>query len=254
MSTITETISPAADIASVKFSNPGATIGVQRTDTNVSVVAAGTALTESPTGVWSYTFADPAPGLPYSYWIQVTTTAGAIIRFERQMYSLWSSPGSVFGQTDALALAVVDWLVANSGSFILPITPQRRFNLLDELPNVPAYNEPVDIDVFADGESSERQGVSTAFTSIYSIHLVLRQQVSGAANEDTQCSLLTALRSQIIEGLKLRAFSLTNAVHPVNRVFLVQPKSTDMRLYDLKLLKDAHTFMSDTILTFRAAA
>lgn len=250
MSTITENIS-GASVASVVLSNANSTIGVERADNRANVVSAGTPLVFS-NGEWSYTFNDPAPGLPYNYWITVTTTTGTVIRFERQMFSLWSS-GSNLGQTDALALAIVDWIVANAGSFSLPINAQRRFRLVDELPNIPDYNQPVNVDVFPDVEHSERQGFSTAFASTYAVHLFIQQRVTGAASEDAQCALLTSLRSQVIESLKLRMFSLENAVHPVNGLILKHIKSADRGLYNLQRLLTDHVYESDTILTFRAS-
>lgn len=253
MSTITETISISTGaIASVVFSNADGTIGIEVAATGKSIVAPGTALNNTSSGVWSYTFTDPAPGLVYNYWIQVTTTAGTIIRFERQLISLWSS-GSNLGQTDALALAVVDWLVANSGSFSLAINPQRRFRLLDELSGVPTINQPANVDVFPDVEVSERQGMSTAFASTYAIHLFIQQQVNGGTSEDAQCALLTSLRSQIVESLKLRMFSLPNAVHPVSGLFLKHIKSADRGLYNLDRLLHDHVYQSDTVLLFRAS-
>jgi len=163
-------------------------------------------------------------------------------------------PPAVYGQTDALALAVVAWLTANVDNFILPIATERRFRLIDELPGIPSVSQPVSVDVFPDIEVSERQGISTAFKSTYAIHLFIQQQVSGAASEDAQCALLTALRSQIIDRLRVRSFNLTNAVHPVNGVILVHLKSADRGLYNLNRLLDLHVYESDTILTFRAAA
>lgn len=157
------------------------------------------------------------------------------------------------GQTDALALAVVAWLTANASSFALQINPQRRFHLLGELSKIAPYGQPVNVDVFPDAEACERQGASTAFKSVYAIHLFIQQQISGAPDEDAQCQALTELRSQIIEALKLRMFDLTGAVHPVGRVFLSHVKSADRGLYDLQRLMQDHVYASDTLLTFRAS-
>ena len=43
-----------------------ATIGVLRADTGATVVAAGTAMTHSATGIYSYTFDEPTTGLTYT--------------------------------------------------------------------------------------------------------------------------------------------------------------------------------------------
>jgi len=60
------------DMTSVELSNEAATVGVKRDDTDASVVAAGTAMARASTGVYTYTFTDPADDLTYTYWIEVT--------------------------------------------------------------------------------------------------------------------------------------------------------------------------------------
>jgi hypothetical protein len=55
------------DATSVVLSDAGATYGVRRLDTMAVVVAAGTAFTHDATGIYTYTFTDPAPGLTYQY-------------------------------------------------------------------------------------------------------------------------------------------------------------------------------------------
>jgi hypothetical protein len=164
---------------------------------------------------------------------------------------------TTFGQTDALALALVEWLETNAATFCLDITAQRRFRLIDELAALPDVDSPVQVDVFPDIEISDRQGISTAFASHYTVHLYIQQRLTSApdGDEDVQCALLTQLRSQIIEGIKLRQFKLTNAVHvPLQDLFLVQVKNVDQKgLYDLARLLGQHVFASDTILVFRAA-
>lgn len=58
------------DPTSIVLSDSGATYGVQRTDTDALVVAAGTAMVKTSTGVYAYTFSDPAYGLTYRYSIK----------------------------------------------------------------------------------------------------------------------------------------------------------------------------------------
>ena len=159
-----------------------------------------------------------------------------------------------FGQTDALALAIVDWLNNTVGTLCVPFDAERRFRLIDELPEIPGPSDKASVDVFPDSEASERQGVSTAFQSNYAVHIFIQQKLTGAPDEDAQCALLTQLRSQIIEALKLRMFNLTNAVHPVDRVFLHSIKSADKGLYNLARLLELHVYESDTLLIFKAAA
>ena len=65
----------------------------------------------------------------------------------------------IFGQIDALALAVASWLNTNNGTFCLPVVGKRRFVLIDT--QLPDIERPVQVDVFPDVEVSDRQG-STA--------------------------------------------------------------------------------------------
>jgi hypothetical protein len=55
------------NVTSVVLADPTATYGVRRTDTSATVVAANTALTNQSTGVYTYSFTDPAGGLTYNY-------------------------------------------------------------------------------------------------------------------------------------------------------------------------------------------
>lgn len=58
------------NVTSVVLSDPTATFGVKRNDTDGVVVADGTALTNSSTGVYEHTFDQPAAGLTYTYWVE----------------------------------------------------------------------------------------------------------------------------------------------------------------------------------------
>ena len=168
---------------------------------------------------------------------------------------------TTFGQTDALALAVVTWLQNNALTFCLPIKAQRRFVRIDEAGALPDVGAPVQVDVFPDIEVGKRQGVSPKpYESQYAVYLQIQQRltsvaVQGAEAEDEQCALLMLLRSQIIEGIKTRQFILNNAVNvPMQGLYLDQIKNADQKgLYDLARLLGQHVFASDTILVFRAA-
>jgi len=77
MSTVTirETFtidSVLTDVTSVTLNNSGGTAGVIRNDTSAVVVAAGTAVPKVSTGVYEYTFTEPAgeTGLTYTYWVE----------------------------------------------------------------------------------------------------------------------------------------------------------------------------------------
>jgi len=58
------------DVTSVILSDPTDTYGVKRDDTDASVVAAGTAMTKTATGVYEYSFTAPASGLDYTYYVE----------------------------------------------------------------------------------------------------------------------------------------------------------------------------------------
>lgn len=60
------------DADSVVLQDPDNAYGVKRTDTDEVVVAAGTEMTRDSLGTYSYTFTDPAAGVPYNYWVLVT--------------------------------------------------------------------------------------------------------------------------------------------------------------------------------------
>lgn len=71
-----------ANAAAVVLRDPANSFGVRRTDTSAAVVAAGAVMTHSGLGTYEYSFADPAPGLVYNYWVEVLYD-GATYRFER---------------------------------------------------------------------------------------------------------------------------------------------------------------------------
>ncbi len=58
------------DPASVVLEDFTAEFGVKRLDTDAAVVDAGTAMTKVSTGIYTYTFDDPAPNLTYEYWVK----------------------------------------------------------------------------------------------------------------------------------------------------------------------------------------
>jgi hypothetical protein len=59
------------DVTSAVLSDPTAAFGVRRLDTGAVVVAAGTAMTHPALGTYQYSFADPAYGLIYNYWVEI---------------------------------------------------------------------------------------------------------------------------------------------------------------------------------------
>ena len=58
------------DPTTVLLSDPDATYGLRRTDTDAVVVSDGTAFTKISTGLYSFTFTDPAPDLTYEYYLE----------------------------------------------------------------------------------------------------------------------------------------------------------------------------------------
>jgi len=63
----------ATDLDSIPtLSDEGATYGVKRNDTDAVIVIAGTSMTHERTGVYVYTFAEPADDLTYTAWIKWT--------------------------------------------------------------------------------------------------------------------------------------------------------------------------------------
>lgn len=173
------------------------------------------------------------------------------------------SPQTTFGQTTALADAIVTTLNAAqaANTFCLPITAERRFLRKFYLKadgtwtaSVPKIGEAVSIEVFAGDELEGRQGGGRTpiFAATYGIHIVLTQHVG--AQTETQCPLLMLLRSQIVELLKPLGLAVTAALHPFFPAVLdAVTHSKDDGPYDLNLLAAMNVFSSELILTYKAA-
>jgi hypothetical protein len=58
------------NVTSAKLSDPTGTYGVKRDDTDAVVVVDDTAMTNSSTGVYQYSFTAPASGLDYTYYVE----------------------------------------------------------------------------------------------------------------------------------------------------------------------------------------
>jgi hypothetical protein len=69
------------DPTSIKLSDSTGAYGVKRNDTGAVVVADGVSMTKESTGVYAYTFAEPASGLIYTAWVEVVYD-GTTHRFE----------------------------------------------------------------------------------------------------------------------------------------------------------------------------
>jgi len=79
------------DPTSVKLSDATATYGVKRNDTNAVVVADNTSMTNVSTGVYEYTFTEPANGLTYTAQIEIVYL-GQTHRFEVDLTGSTASP------------------------------------------------------------------------------------------------------------------------------------------------------------------
>lgn len=115
------------DVTSVVLSDPTGTFGVRRLDTGATVVAANTALNHDGTGQYSYSFADPAPGLSYDYWITFVYN-GATYRFEKQQSEAAASANCYLAISDADAIAATllasmlpNYNAANSSNKLLAL-------------------------------------------------------------------------------------------------------------------------------------
>lgn len=159
-----------------------------------------------------------------------------------------------YGQTDALALAVADFLNELEG-LCTPIEAERRFALVSDLESIPQYDSPASIDVFPDVDATDRTGANN-FNSQYAVHLFIQRRTDGT-NEEAECAILARLRSEIIEALKTSRLELPNAVHPIarNGIVFIHAKSADRTgLYNLSRLLESHVFESDTILVFKVSS
>jgi len=72
-----------ADPTSVTLSNPTGTYGVKRDDTDGVVVASGTPMVRTSTGVYQYVLTTPEPALRYTWWMDIVH-AGAAYHVERK--------------------------------------------------------------------------------------------------------------------------------------------------------------------------
>jgi hypothetical protein len=77
---------------SVVLSSPDGTFGVKRNDTDAVVVADGTALTNTATGLYSHTFTEPAAGLEYTAYVE-WVYAGETYRVEKTLAGVTSYTG-----------------------------------------------------------------------------------------------------------------------------------------------------------------
>lgn len=167
---------------------------------------------------------------------------------------------TTFGQTDALALAIVTWLNDAARNFVIPISAERRFARKTELKDIPIAGEPASVDVFIGNDAGERShdgtrySLAPVFSSTYGVNIFIQQRVGGMEAPEAHTAILVLLRGQIIDQLRQTRFNLTNAVRPVNGVLCVSHQNGDKGPYNLERLEGDNTFESDTIFVFKAAA
>ena len=91
------------NVTTAKLSDAGATYGVKRNDNDAVVVADGTAMTNDSTGVYSYTFTEPADGLAYTAWVEFVY-GGNTYRFEHDITATSASSARI---TEAQVQAIL---------------------------------------------------------------------------------------------------------------------------------------------------
>lgn len=97
--TYTNTINGVlTDVTSAVLRDPTNTYGVRRNDTNGVIVASGTPLVHVSTGVYQYSFNEPANNLSFDYWIE-RVYAGNTKRTKQTLQ------GTVAGATGTVAVA-----------------------------------------------------------------------------------------------------------------------------------------------------
>jgi hypothetical protein len=93
------------DATAVALSDPTGAFGVRRTDSGAVVVADATAMTHDGTGLYSYSFEDPAAGLVYEYWVE-WVYGGETFRVQKfSQAAAADDSGSYLSVADARALA-----------------------------------------------------------------------------------------------------------------------------------------------------
>ena len=164
---------------------------------------------------------------------------------------------AVFGQTVALADALVTALNAQSASLALPILAVRTFARKLDLGDIPAIGEKVMLQIIPGEDLADRIAMNNLYDDTYGVHVLMLQRVSDAALggiSEAQVGCLMQLRSEIIEFLCGAMISCPAAVHPFARARVTGVRHGAEGAYDLSRLEsEAALFYSDTILTYKAA-
>jgi hypothetical protein len=156
----------------------------------------------------------------------------------------------IFGQSDAVALYLVDALNAASAGnvFSLKLAARRLFFRAVDIGNIPKIGEPVDVQIIPMHEQSDREGADR-YQDVYGVHLVFQQSVGAQAQD--QMPWLMLLRDQVAEYLMSKAMAVTNAVHNFKGAHVNGVRHGKEGVYDETKLQKDGVFYSDTILTYR---
>jgi hypothetical protein len=116
-----------ANVTSVKLSNAAGTAGVIRNDTEAVVVADGVDMENTATGLYRYTFTEPAVGLTYTYWVE-WVYAGETYRDEKTYTSAvrsnFNSSRGAMGKDECVA-----WLTTQ----IAPLTAATPTTTIEQV-------------------------------------------------------------------------------------------------------------------------
>ena len=132
MATITYTTKLAGvltNVTSVVLSNEAATIGIKRNDTGATVVAAGTAFTNSATGTYTYTFTAPSENIFYTAYVKITTSGQSI--YHTVVYYIGITDATVIVPSAIVAEYVIGTLDLFSAVSEGSTWPLYRSNLPD---------------------------------------------------------------------------------------------------------------------------
>jgi hypothetical protein len=120
------------DPTSMTLIDPTGAYGVKRDDTNATVVAAGTAMTKLSTGLFAYTFTEPAPGLAYTAWVRVIYL-GTTYYFQHSLEAVTSQATTSMGVTFQSLQAKLAGSYFGQWSVATPLTVGSPFPSADQI-------------------------------------------------------------------------------------------------------------------------
>ena len=160
----TTTISKTFKVDDVA-TDPGTsiTIGVTRTDTSAVVVADGTAMTKSATGVYYSTFTDPAFDLTYNYVITIIHLGETYV-FEGQQAGSASGDGDIVGSgidLTYLSGSLLYAIIKNSSNYVYN-SALAMFELFDSANHALGYYDIALTDDTVNGYTADWPALSDA--------------------------------------------------------------------------------------------